>query len=110
MPARRVYVIWTHPLFHDSARLLLQHPEILWVGSSSDLAGAREDIRRLQPDTIVIEETGCVLPMDAIKFLEEERRSLRIIGLSLESDQMSLYDIECLAVTTVDELLQIALR
>jgi hypothetical protein len=40
MATHQVYVIWTHPLFHDSLRQLLDHNEIKWVGAASDFTAA----------------------------------------------------------------------
>lgn len=56
MATHQVYVIWTHPLFHDSLRQLLDHTDIKWVGAASDFTIAVEEISRLHPDTILIEE------------------------------------------------------
>lgn len=108
MVVRRVYVIWAHPLFHESARLLLKDPGIFWVGSTSDLAEAREEIRRLQPETILIERTGNTLPFQAIGFLEG-KKEVRVIGCSLDNNQISLYHRECHVVTKVEDLLQIVI-
>lgn len=109
MAVRRVYVIWINPLFHESARLLLKHPEIIWVGATADLGVAREEIQRLQPDTILFEKAGAVVPPGVVEFLEEERREVRLIGFSLDDNQMSLYHREHQAVTEVGDLLQFIL-
>ena len=53
---RRVFVIWMNPLFHESVRLLLSHPDVEWVGATSDHAAAHEQIMKLRADTILIEE------------------------------------------------------
>ena len=36
MAVRHVFVIWTNPLFHESAVLLLKHPDIIIVGATAD--------------------------------------------------------------------------
>jgi hypothetical protein len=87
----------------------LNHPEIIWVGATSDPAGAHEEILQLQPDTILFEKTGSVMPMDVIEFLEEERKDVRIIGFSLENNELSLYHREHQTVVKAGDLLQLVL-
>ncbi len=36
MTGRRMFVICSHPLFLKSLRVLLDHPEIEWVGLATD--------------------------------------------------------------------------
>jgi hypothetical protein len=35
MAVRRVFVIWANPIFRESVRLLLRHPDVEWVGELS---------------------------------------------------------------------------
>ena len=55
---RRVFVIWTNPLFFDFVRLLLRHPAIELVGATSDHATSQSEIDRLRPDAVIVEKTG----------------------------------------------------
>lgn len=66
MAMRRVFVIWTNPLLHESARLYLKHPGIIIVGAASYFTIAHEDIMRLQPDTILFEKTCAGVPVDVM--------------------------------------------
>jgi hypothetical protein len=109
MAIRRVFVIWTHPLFHESARLLLNHPDILWMGADTDFTSARETIMRLQPDTILFEKTKAGIPVEVLEILEVELWDVRIIGLSLDNNEMSLYHREHQTVVKADDLLQFVL-
>ena len=109
MAVRRVFVIWTHPLFHESARLLLKHPDIIWVGAATDFAAAHESIIKLQPDTILFEKTRGVKPVDVIEILEVDTWGVRIIGLSLDNNEMSLYHREHQTVVEAGDLLQFVL-
>jgi hypothetical protein len=109
MAVRHLFVIWTNPLFHESARLLLKHPDIIWVGATADITTAREEILRLHPDTILFEKTRAGIPAEVIEILEEETRDMRIIGLSLENNSISLYRHEHQAVGKADDLLQFVL-
>jgi hypothetical protein len=109
MAPKRVFVIWTNPLFHESARLLLNHPDIIWIGAESDFTTALETIMRLQPDTILFEKTKAGIPGEVIDILEVEAWDVKIIGLSLENNEMSLYRREHQTVVKAGDLLQFVL-
>jgi hypothetical protein len=109
MTVRRVFVIWTNPLFHDSARLLLKHPDIIWLGSTANITTAREEIMRLHPDTILFEKTGAGIPADLLDILAAERWDMRLIGLSLENNEMSLFHREHQTVLEAGDMLQFVL-
>lgn len=106
---RRVFMIWTNPLFHESAVLLLKHPDIDIVGATTDFKTAREDIMRLQPDTILFEKTHAGLPVDVMGILETESWNVRIIELSLDTNEMNLYRREHQTVIQAGDLLQFVL-
>lgn len=106
MATRRVFVIWTNPLFHESARLLLKHPDIIWVGASEDITFAHDEITRLHPDTILFEKTKAGIPADLMEILEVESRDIRIIELSLDNNDMSLYHRERQTVLKAGDLLK----
>lgn len=106
---RRVFMIWTNPLFHESAVLLLKHPDIVIVGATTDFTTAREDIMRLQPDTILFEKTNAGLPVDVMGILETESWNVRIIELSLDTNEMNLYRREHQTVIQAGDLLQFVL-
>ena len=109
MAVRRVFVIWTNPLFHESAVLLLKHPDIIIVGATADFTTAHEDIMRLQPDTILFEKTRAGFPVDVMGILEAETWDMRIIELSLDTNEMSLYHRERQTVMEAGDLLQFIL-
>ncbi len=109
MAVRRVFVVWTNPLFHESAVLLLKHPDIIMVGATADFTSAHEDIIRLHPDTILFEKTRAGYPVDVIGLLEAETQDMRIIELSLETNEMSIYHREHQTVVKAGDLLQFIL-
>jgi len=109
MAVRRVFVIWTHPLFHESVRLLLKHPDIIWVGAAADITTAHEEIMTLLPDTILFEKTRAGIPEDVIEFLEVDTWAVRIIGLSLDDNEISLYHREHQNVVKAGDLIQFVL-
>lgn len=89
MAKHRVYVIWTHPLFYESIRLLLNQ-RVNLVGSSDDHAKASRDINKLKPEIVLIETP------EGLEDLGEETISIlqkgpKVIHLSLEDNELSMY-------------------
>jgi DNA-binding NarL/FixJ family response regulator len=108
MTIRRVFVIWTHPLFHESVRLLLERPQIEWVGATSDHEAAHHHIASLQPDTILIEELeGGQAGEEALKLLEGISSDIRIIRFSLENNELTIYHREQRTVGQAGDLLKL---
>lgn len=109
MTARRVFVIWINPLFHESMRLLLKHPDLIWVGATADLSAAHNEIIRLRPDTILFEKTGTGIPADVMEIIVADRDEMRVFGLSLDDNEISNYHRERQIVLDVGDLLQFIL-
>lgn len=109
MAVRRVFVIWTNPLFHESTRLLLEHPDVDLVGTAQNASTVQEEIHRLRPDTILFERTSIPIPEYLIKLMGMDAWDLRLISLSLEDNQMSLYHREQQAVVEAGDLLHYVL-
>ena len=109
MTTRHVFVIWVNSLFHESARLLLRHPDIIWVGDAKDFTTAHEAIMKFQPDTILFEKTKGGIPNGMLEILESENWDVRIIGLSLDNNEMSLYHREHQTIVKAGDLLQYVL-
>lgn len=106
MATRRVFVIWKYPLFLEAVRQLLTSPDIEWAGESSDPVTAREEIAKLSPDTVLIEEeeNACA---EIMPLLEAGASDLRVIRLSLMENQLSLYRREQHTVTQAEDLLKL---
>lgn len=100
-------MVWAHPLFFESVRLLLRHPEVELVGQNSDYTAAREDIVRLKPDTILVERSGSSIPAGAMDILNASSWSIRVIGLSLDDNDLSVYHREKQTVGQADDLLRL---
>lgn len=107
MADQRVFVIWTNPLFHASVRLLLNYPEVEWVGESRDYAAAQEDILDLRPDIILIEELGGSLPAGIIEILETSSWGVRLVGLSLDDNELSIYHRDQWTVGKAEDLVRL---
>jgi DNA-binding NarL/FixJ family response regulator len=88
---RRVFIIWTHPLFYESVRLLLSDPEIEIVGETEDLRSAHSAIAQLRPDTVIVEELGEGAPSEFLSVLESSQWPSRVIGFSLNDNRLNIY-------------------
>lgn len=106
MATRRVFVIWKHPLFREAVRLLLNCPEIEWVGDSSDHVAAREQITKFNPDTVLVEEDTDVLA-EIVEILEASTAATKVIRLSLAANELSIYHREERTIAQVGDLLQL---
>jgi hypothetical protein len=109
MAFRRVFVIWSHPLFHESVRLIMKHPNIIWVGSAEGVTTAQEEIQRLHPDTILFEKTEGNKPADVMEILDSDAWNVRIIGLCLDDNELNLYHHEHHTVVEPGDLVQFVL-
>jgi DNA-binding NarL/FixJ family response regulator len=108
MAVQRVFIMWTHPLFHESMRLILNHPHIEWVGSNSDYAIGREQVLSLRPDIVLVEdEDEEDTPTLALGILETCHWDVRVIGLSLSNNKLSMYQREIRIVGQADDLLHL---
>lgn len=89
MARKRVYVIWTHPLFYESIRLLLDR-EVDLVGSSTNHAVGNRQISEMKPDVVIIETPKGMkdLETETIAILQE---GPKVIHLSLEDNELNLY-------------------
>ncbi|HZD55448.1 MAG TPA: hypothetical protein VE136_01895 [Anaerolineales bacterium] len=105
METRRVYVVWTHPLFYASVRLLLDDPYVELVGANSDYAAAHDQIMKLRPDTIIVEEMEGELSTEALTFLRDSPLLRRVIGLNLTDNQLCVYHREQRTVGRAEDLL-----
>ncbi|NIS79007.1 MAG: hypothetical protein GTO14_02010 [Anaerolineales bacterium] len=106
MAGSRVYIIWTHPLFHESVRLLLRHPQVELVGATSDHSTARNQITALEPDVVIIEEVNGEgrENEDTVAIL---RAAPRVIHLSLANNELSIFHRERHTVTQVEDLVSL---
>lgn len=108
MPRRRLFVIWSNPLFRELLRLLLTLPEVDWVGATSDHAAALDQIRSLCPDTILIEaeEAGSNAPAETLEILEASSMNRRVFRLSLADNELKVYHREQKTVGQAEDLLR----
>ena len=106
---QRVFIVWTHPLFYETVRLLINHPAIEIVGASPEYAAARVEIGNLQPEIIIIEETenGAATGTEVLQILETSPWRPRVIRLSLKDNELWVYYHERWTVGSSEELLRL---
>jgi DNA-binding NarL/FixJ family response regulator len=110
MITRRVFVIWAHPLFLEVLRRILSDPALEWAGASSDYGAASREVAELKPDTVVIEEReGDNTTREILEILESADSIVRVIRLSLNENQLSVYQREQRTVGRAEELLHLVL-
>lgn len=105
--AQRVYILWSYPLFHQTVSLLLKHPAFAIVGSGSDREQARQEIEHLQPDIILLEEAANGAPIDAdiLGFLNSSAWQPRVARLSLQDNDLRIYQRKYRTIETPEDLL-----
>jgi DNA-binding NarL/FixJ family response regulator len=107
--AKRVFVVWKHPIFRQSVRLLLDHPDVEWVGESPDFVAVHSILAGLQPDTILVEESEGKISTNALEILEASSWNVRVVGLSLDDNRLSVYRREQQTVGKSKDLLHLVL-
>ena len=103
MQIKRVFVIWAHPLFLESVRLLLKQAQVELVGSTSDHDAARTQIEAQAPDVVIIEQTDGEkqASLETISILQA---GPRVVRLSMDNNEISLYSREHRTVMQADDL------
>lgn len=109
MAVRRVYIIWSYPLFYEAVWRLLNDDEIENVGASSDDATAHSEIEELEPDTIIVEQTegGSATSSEALQLLEASAWGPRVICMSLRDNNLWVYHREERTVKRAEDLLDL---
>ena len=108
MNKHRIFVIWNHPLFIESVRLLLRSEDIVWLGSSSNFEEAILAIEAQYPDTVLIEEAESgSIPAKMLELLETSSSNLRIFRLNLSSNDLKIYHREKKTVLQAEDLLDL---
>ncbi len=95
MAVRRVFIAWSHSLFYESVRLLLNHPEVEIVGSASEVEIVWPDVIELRPDTIVIERNGeeseTAASANILPIWKSSAWNPRIIQVGLQDNIVQVY-------------------
>jgi len=108
MAKKRVFVIWTNPIFYESIRLLLNH-EVDLVGSTDDHIKGDRKIAELKPEVVIMETPQGLedLGAETISILQ---KGPRVIHLSLEDNELSLYLRQHKTMDEPSDLMQMILK
>jgi hypothetical protein len=106
MTIRRVFILWTHSLFHETVRALLNDPQVVLLGSSQDYSLVQDQISEQSPDILVVEEENYTNFPEIIDLLKNQKESIRVVGLNLLDNEMSVLDFYHKTVCNADDLLQ----
>ncbi|MCL4304140.1 MAG: hypothetical protein KJ077_51120 [Anaerolineae bacterium] len=93
MSRKTTFIISSHLMFqHGLESLLSQQNGVDIVGRATNPDLAIEQIKTLQPDIVIVDNTK--LPVDLIsKILQtlNDQRNMKVIGLNLHDNQLTLY-------------------
>lgn len=107
---RRVFIVWANPLFVSSLKLLLQHPEIEWAGSAVDDEDLPVKIAAIQPDAVLVEGVDENYVHQVTSILGYSRGSLRVIGLNLLDNQITVCNIGQDELIDKNDLIRLVLK
>ncbi len=109
MLSHRLFIVWSHPLFCELVRLLLEHPAILTVGSASEYGEALTKLETLKPDVIIVEETqdSAVTPIEPLEILRACPWAPRVIRLSLHDNELWVYHRERWTIGSREDFLHL---
>lgn len=108
--SRRLVLIWSNPLFRDSAQALLKHPEIEWVAVTSDHVSALKLIEERRPDTILVEIIDDTPPRDLIELVTSLDFNVRLISASLTRNRLRIFDHDQQTLVHAEDLLYLVFQ
>jgi hypothetical protein len=103
-----VFVLWKHPLFFETVRLLLQHPQIQLSGATIDDVDSKEKIEAGNPELLILERphSDWIKETDLLDYLG---RNVRVIWLSLDDNILSEFIRHNHTVSDQEELINLVL-
>lgn len=102
MVAKRMFILWRHPLFYDSLRLLLQDPQLILVGAGPADHTSLEEIVSSAPDVVIVEQPDG----DDLQGTEELPPlgiGAKVVYLSLADNELNVVQRRRLMLTSVEE-------
>ena len=109
MSSQKVFIFWVTPLFYESIRLLIKHPDIELVGATTNYAAVADDIVQKKPDTILIEDTGKQHSEMIMEYLDTLPWAFKIILLGLMNNKLVVYHHEQRSMVQTEDLLRLIL-
>jgi len=109
MAVRRVFIIWKHPIFHESVCLLLKHPEVEMIGATTNYETVPTELLDLHPDTILVEEAEEMGLTEMSHILQAITWGARILTFNLSDNKLSIFHREQKTVGHYEDLLHLIL-
>ena len=110
MISQRVFVVWINPLFRDSVLILLQHPQVEYVGAANDEEVAVENILNKEPDTVLVEETEGKVSSTILNLFEQPSFKGRLVSLNLIDNRLCVYRREEWTALHAEDLIHLVLQ
>lgn len=109
MATRRLFIVWSHPLFRETVHVLLDDPAVEVVGAASEFETVLASLESLKPDVIIVEETDddTVIPIEALEILRACSWGPRVIRLSLQDNELWVYYHERRSVGSAEDFLRL---
>ena len=105
--AVKVYTIWSHPLYRDFVMAILTHPDIEWVGDSASMDVATEEITKLLPDIILVEDEKRLTAI--MQHTPEILDSVILLHMNMEKDHLVVYNQEKRLIRDIIEIQDLVL-
>ncbi len=100
----RVFIIWTHPLFDEAVRRLLQDWGVNVVGSTSNQQAALGQIEALDPSVVILEDADAPSRAEEQKIMAIINASTYVIRLNLNDNELRSYRRERRTVGKIEDL------
>lgn len=106
----RIFIISNYPLFgHGLESLLSQANGLDVMGQETDLDRAVERVKTLQPDVVIVDNSGPgqqAIPAAVLQILDENSGT-KVVGLSLQGNHLRIYQSTQRIITNVEDLMSI---
>jgi len=109
MSVQQIFILWFTPLFYDSLRWLLKHPDIKFVGATSNYSAAHTEIHYAKPNIILIENNGKVHNEIVMDYFDTSHGAIKIIFLGLTDTKLDVYHHEQRSLDKTEDLLELIL-
>jgi len=109
MSLQQIFILWFTPLFYDSLRWLLKHPDIKFVGATSNYSEALTEILNAKPNIILIEDNGKEHNEMVMEYFDTSHGAKKVIFLGLTDKKLVVYHHEQRSLVKSEDLLELIL-
>ncbi len=110
MATRHIFILWSNPLFQDSVSRLLDHPDIVCMGSAEISTASLPELQQQHLDAIIYEKKDSNTTGEIINLLEPGAGPLHLIGFNLEDNELWSYHCEHKVIARAEDLEEMVLR